>query len=91
MKNYLMNYYLLINFSTLIISGIDKIKARRTKWRIKESTLYLLSFLGGAFGMVLSMALFRHKTRKTNFILIVTLAFVLHVFILGMNVYMDLL
>lgn len=91
MKNYVVNYYLLINAFTLIISGIDKMKARHAKWRIKESTLYLLSFLGGVFGMVISMMLFRHKTKKTKFIMIVTLAFAMHVVILGLIVYKDLL
>ncbi len=91
MKNYLINYYLFINAFTLIVSGIDKMKARHAKWRIKESTLYLLSFLGGAIGMGVSMMLFRHKTQKTKFKMIIALAFAMHVFILGLIIYKDLL
>lgn len=91
MKEYLMSYYLFINALTLIVSGIDKMKARHAKWRIKESTLYLLSFLGGAFGMVISMLLFRHKTQKTKFKMIIILAFAMHVFIIGLILYKDLL
>lgn len=91
MKNYVVNYYLIINAFTLLISGIDKMKARHSKWRIKESTLHLLSFLGGAFGMVISMMLFRHKTQKAKFKMIIALAFAMHVFILGLILYKDLL
>ncbi|HBH11513.1 MAG: Putative membrane protein [Clostridiales bacterium 38_11] len=91
MRDYLTNYYLFINTLTLIISGIDKIKAKHAKWRIKESTLYMLSFLGGAFGMVISMLLFRHKTQKNKFIVIISLAFALHLFILCLVVYKDFL
>ncbi len=91
MRDFLTNYYLFINALTLIVSGIDKIKAKRAKWRIKESTLYLLSFLGGAFGMALSMVLFRHKIQKTKFIIIVSLAFILHLFLIGFIIYKDLL
>lgn len=91
MNEYIVTYYLLINGLALTVSGIDKIKARRTKWRVKESTLYLLSFLGGAFGMALSMVLFRHKTQKVKFTMMVSLAVVLHLFIIGLIIYKDLL
>jgi uncharacterized membrane protein YsdA (DUF1294 family) len=91
MKEYITTYYLFVNALALTVSGIDKIKARRTKWRVKESTLYLLSFLGGAFGMALSMVLFRHKTQKVKFIMIVSLAVVLHLFIIGFVLFKDLL
>jgi uncharacterized membrane protein YsdA (DUF1294 family) len=91
MNEYIVTYYLLINALAMVVTGIDKIKARRTKWRIKESTLYLLSFLGGAFGMVLSMVLFRHKTQKAKFTMIVSLAVVLHLFIIGYIIFKDLL
>ncbi len=47
--------------------GIDKYKARRGAWRISERTLLLTGLLVGGVGALLSMQLFRHKTRHTYF------------------------
>lgn len=91
MKDYVVTYYLFINALALIVSGIDKMKAKHAKWRIKENTLYMLSFLGGAFGMFLSLTLFRHKTQKRIFKRIIALTLAMHVFILGLVLYKDLL
>lgn len=50
-----------------LLYGIDKRRAVRHKWRIPEATLLATSFLGGAFGALLGMKLFRHKTRHWYF------------------------
>ncbi len=50
-----------------VLYGVDKSRAQRGKWRIKESVLLSLSFLGGACGALLGMKCFRHKTRHTSF------------------------
>lgn len=81
MKEILINYYLLVNSITFIVSGIDKIKAKQNKWRIKEIHLHALSFLGGALGMFFSMVLFRHKINKIYFVLLTSLAMAMHIFI----------
>jgi uncharacterized membrane protein YsdA (DUF1294 family) len=47
--------------------GADKRRAERSDWRIRESTLLALSFLGGALGALLGMKVYRHKTRHTAF------------------------
>ena len=39
-----------INFSAFAAFGLDKAKARRGQYRIAESTLLLLAFLGGTLG-----------------------------------------
>ena len=46
---------------------IDKIKAKKNKWRISEKTLFLLSIIGGSVGCLLGMYTFRHKTKKWYF------------------------
>ena len=56
-----------INLATLAAFGIDKSKAARGAERVRERTLFLLSLIGGVFGGILGMALFRHKTRKGGF------------------------
>ena len=45
----------------------DKRKAERGEWRIKEVVLLGLGLFGGAWGALLAMQLFRHKTRHWYF------------------------
>ena len=45
----------------------DKRKAAQREWRVTEATLYILGFLGGAFGIIGGMFRFRHKTQKRSF------------------------
>ena len=56
-------YLVLLSLITFIAYGVDKKKAKSGKWRTKEKTLLLLSFLGGAFGGYPAMLIFRHKTK----------------------------
>ena len=72
-------YFTLINIITFISFWIDKKLAKRNKNRISESTLILLSALGGAGGGLIAMYLFRHKTKKAKFFLSVPMLFVLHI------------
>lgn len=51
----------------LVMYKIDKNKAVKRKWRIKEATLLSLGFFGGAFGALIAMKLFRHKTKHWYF------------------------
>ncbi|WP_233418542.1 DUF1294 domain-containing protein [Jeotgalibaca dankookensis] len=46
---------------------IDKKKASKRQWRIPERTLLILGILGGAFGGLFGMIVFRHKTKHTYF------------------------
>ena len=48
---------------------IDKRKAKKGKRRIPEKTLFILVGLGGGIGGILGMYLFRHKTKKTRFVI----------------------
>lgn len=60
-------YYLIINIAAFAIYGYDKFSAKRGGWRTPEAVLLGLSIMGGAFGGLLAMLLFRHKTRHTVF------------------------
>lgn len=63
-------YYLIgVNLLTFLVFGLDKLKARKGKWRIPEATLIWLSIAGGSAGALLGMYLFRHKTQKRKFTL----------------------
>ena len=46
---------------------VDKIKAKKNLWRIKESTLILSAVLGGSIGALAGMYTFRHKTLHRKF------------------------
>ncbi|MGM9618613.1 MAG: DUF1294 domain-containing protein [Oscillospiraceae bacterium] len=70
-------YLLLINLLTFLLYGIDKRRARREKWRIRERTLLLLPLLGGSLGALLGMRVFHHKTRHWYFRCGVPLLFLL--------------
>ena len=58
-----------VNLLLFVLMGADKLRARRGARRIPEATLFLLAALGGSFGGVLGMAVFRHKTLHRSFAL----------------------
>lgn len=58
---------LALNLLTFFIYGIDKLKAKKAKWRIPESTLLLLALLGGSIGAWLGIKVWRHKTLHKKF------------------------
>ena len=60
-------YIILINLIGLLIMKIDKNRARQRKWRISESTIWLISIIGGSLGTLIGMFLFRHKTKHLSF------------------------
>ena len=62
-------YLILINLITFLAMYIDKRKAKKGKRRIPEKTLFVLVGLGGGIGGILGMYLFRHKTKKTRFVI----------------------
>ena len=57
----------------------DKRRAKKGKWRIRESVLLGLGFFGGAVGALLGMNLFRHKTKHWYFWVVNVFALLLHV------------
>ncbi len=72
-------YYLLMNFAAFIAFFADKKFAVEKRKRIPEDILIGLSFIGGAAGGFLSMMIFRHKTRKLKFRLLLPLFIFLHI------------
>ena len=63
----LLLYFGTINIATFITYGIDKLKAKKDMWRIRESMLLLLAVLGGSIGALLGMKVWRHKTKHRKF------------------------
>lgn len=61
-------YYLIgINIVAFMVYGIDKVKARKSKWRISEATLLMLAIVGGSIGAWLGMKVWHHKTLHKKF------------------------
>ena len=56
-----------INILTFFVYGIDKWKAKRSKWRISEATLLVLAIIGGSIGAWLGMKVWHHKTMHKKF------------------------
>ena len=77
-------YLAVINVVTFFMYGIDKWKAKNSKWRIRETALLGLAVLGGSIGAWLGMKVWRHKTQHKKFkygvpaIIIVQLALIVY-------------
>lgn len=63
--------YLFMNIITFFAFGIDKYYAVYQKWRIKESTLFVMAILFGGIGGAIGMKAFRHKINKPGFKIII--------------------
>lgn len=64
---YVLIYLIVINLIGSFAMLIDKQKAKHGAWRIPEKTLFIITLLGGGFGTIAGMYLFRHKTKKLYF------------------------
>ena len=64
---YILWYLLLINAAAFLIMLSDKRRAKKNRWRIRESTLILSAALGGSIGALAGMYTFRHKTKHIKF------------------------
>lgn len=62
-------YLIIINVITFAAMWLDKRKAKKNKRRIPEKTLFILVMLGGGIGGIAGMYTFRHKTKKTRFVI----------------------
>ena len=60
-------YLAIINRVAFFMYGIDKWKAKRSKWRISETALLVLAMMGGSIGAWLGMKTWHHKTLHKKF------------------------
>lgn len=72
-------YMIVVNVLAFCLYGIDKRKAIMDKWRIPETTLLGIAFLGGSLGAWAGMQLFRHKTKHWKFKILIPLFFIMQV------------
>ena len=67
MIKYCLYYLLFINIITFMMYGIDKLKAKKGKWRISEATLLLIAVIGGSIGAWAGKRIWHHKTLHKKF------------------------
>ena len=90
MKDYqhiVLIYLVIINVVTFFMYGIDKWRARKSKWRIKETTLLGMAVLGGSVGAWLGMKAWHHKTLHKKFIYGVPAIIIVQLAIIGYFLY----
>ena len=62
------------NLITFTLTGIDKYRAVKGKYRISERVLFSCAFFLGGPGILCGMYVFRHKTRHWSFRLLIPAA-----------------
>ena len=63
----LIFYLVAINVVTFFVYGLDKLKAKRKRWRIPEAVLLAMAVIGGSIGAWLGMKVWHHKTAHNKF------------------------
>lgn len=82
-------YFIIINIVAVIVTIIDKEKAKAHHWRISEITLLTISAMGGAIRMYITMRIIHHKTRKTKFMIGIPAIFIIELLIIGYFMFCD--
>lgn len=77
--NAIIIYLIVINLLSLVMFGIDKVRAVRGLWRIPEAKLFVAAWAGGSAGALAGMLLFRHKTKHPKFLIGIPLILVLQI------------
>ena len=75
--HYLFIIFVMINVISFSLDGIDKRRAKQSRWRIRESVLLGATWLMGGVGAFAGMQLFRHKTQHKAFVISAPVAAVL--------------
>ena len=76
------------NLAVFCVYAVDKLKAKRGSWRIKERTLLTLAFVMGGIGALLGVFRLRHKSQHNLFKFLVPLATVLTVAVTAAGVWL---
>lgn len=79
---YLIIYLVIINLVGFIAMAIDKRRAKKGEWRIKEGSLFIITLLGGGIGTIAGMYGFRHKTKKLKFTVGLPTIFIVEIIII---------
>ena len=76
-------YLIVTNVMAFLMFGVDKWKAKKSKWRIREAALLMLALLGGSVGAWLGMKVWHHKTLHKKFRYGIPAIFILQLIVAG--------
>ncbi len=76
-------YLIVTNVMAFLMFGVDKWKAKKSKWRIREAALLTLALLGGSVGAWLGMKVWHHKTLHKKFRYGIPAIFILQLIVAG--------
>lgn len=85
---YILLSYLIINLIALCLMGVDKRKAKKQKYRIKESLLLSVGFFG-CIGFVSGMLWFHHKVSKPKFWVVAPIYIWIHAILVSVFIYFN--
>lgn len=78
----ILGYFILVNFAGVVITMIDKQRAKRGAWRVPEKSLFACCFAGGCPGVYVTMRAIRHKTLHKRFMWGIPAIFTLQVVVI---------
>lgn len=78
--NFFLVYLLIINAVGFLLMLIDKWKAKKNRWRIREATLMTVAAIGGSVGCLIGMYTVRHKTKHLKFVVGIPMILVVQIF-----------
>jgi uncharacterized membrane protein YsdA (DUF1294 family) len=82
-------YLIIINIAIFLVYGIDKWKAKKSLWRIREASLLVLAVLGGSIGAWLGMKVWHHKTQHKKFRYGIPVIIIIQLVIIGYFLYIQ--
>ena len=88
MQETVIYYLIIINIVTFLVYGIDKWKAKKSLWRVRENSLLMLAILGGSIGAWLGMKVWHHKTQHKKFRYGIPAIIIIQLVIIGFSLYL---
>lgn len=79
---FLLIYFIAVNILGMTLMFSDKKRSKGKRWRIPESVLLTVAFIGGSLGSIIGMFAARHKTKHLKFTILLPLFFMLHIFLI---------
>ena len=79
---------LFLSAAAIAVYGFDKRRAGNGGRRVPERSLHLIALAGGWPGALIGQRMFRHKTRKTAFLIVLWLTIIAHLALVGCAVYL---
>ena len=87
MLKWFLIYLVIMNVLAFLLMGIDKRRAVRRGRRIPEKVLFAFAILGGSFGGICGMLVFRHKTKHLSFKIGFPVILIVELVLIGLILY----